>query len=91
MPTCQIIQRGVIEHTSEVDVPAKLFGKFEAMCKRRFQESYWADHYRAMKRRLDPEFVILRSSRRRSTDLVLINLDQAPSDYMRQLAQVYSW
>ncbi len=89
--TIQIIKRGKILGTWENKRAFALHAKFEAQCKKVHQTPIWADHYRAIGRKIDPSYVVFRSKRRKSSDLVLIRLDKAPADYLEELNNIYKW
>jgi hypothetical protein len=86
-----IIKRGVVLGTWDVKCAFDLHIKFDSICKEHFQKAVWADHGRVLKRKIDPSYVVFRSERRRSSDLVLVNVNEAPSDYLDALKTIYKW
>jgi hypothetical protein len=85
-----IIERGKLIGQWNVSASIKLFSKMNLMCRAFGEKPWWGDHYRTLKRRIDPPYVISRNGARQRR-LVLIDLDAAPANYLEELQQLYEW
>lgn len=88
--SCALIQDGKVIGTWPTP-PGSIFVKHQLMCKQLFgQKQRYGDHLCVMARRIDPPYVAVRNmaAKRR---LVVVNLDNAPADYLAQLCKAYNW
>jgi hypothetical protein len=90
MPKIGIIKDGQLLNSWTVDSAVAIFTKFGGCCKEILQTARWADGGCGIKRKIDPDWVILRNNAKQRR-LVLVNLDNAPADYLEKLSALYGW
>ena len=69
---------------------SQAYYKIKAECKNVFCWVRWGDHGVAMKRRIDPPYVVYRNNGRQRK-AVLVNVDKAPVNWQDELKQLYKW
>jgi hypothetical protein len=71
-----------------VESSTVLFEKFKLMCKEIYQTPRWGDTGVVMKRRIDPDWVILRNNAKQRR-LLLIDTDSAPANFLEVIRNLY--
>lgn len=64
--------------------------KFIALCRRIGRTGIWADRGRALKLMVDPPYVVYRNNGN-PRRIVLVNVSEAPANYIEELAELYGW
>lgn len=90
MHTHAIVVNGQVSQSWQLNSVLQILDKCRIQCRRMGYTLQWADHGYGIKRKTDPSWVVWRNNGRFRV-YVVVNLTQAPADWLDQLHNLYGW